>query len=174
MGRRGALAASWHDSPFCSYQAAHNAGPGLAAICTGAEQQTRGGRGHNASTRAYLPGDVGLPAPPGLTQVLQDGASLVLLHTLGHHVQDVVHDSRSELQIKVGLNALLGHLRTPKQQLYTDWVHSNIMLCMLGPRISSSFMTRLITQVDNSATQNHTCFTFTMVACTWTTTTSTP
>lgn len=42
--------------------------------------------------------------------MLQDGASLVLLDTLWHHVQDVVHDSRSQLQVKVRLNALLGDL----------------------------------------------------------------
>ena len=39
----------------------------------------------------YLPGDVRLPAPPRLAQVLQDDARLVLLDALRHHVQDVVH-----------------------------------------------------------------------------------
>lgn len=38
-----------------------------------------------------LPGDVGLPAPPGLTQVLQDCPGLVLLNSIRHHVQNVVH-----------------------------------------------------------------------------------
>jgi hypothetical protein len=41
--------------------------------------------------------------------VLQDGLGLVLLHALGHHVQDVVHDSGPQLQVKVRLDALLGH-----------------------------------------------------------------
>lgn len=58
----------------------------------------------------YLPGDVSLPTPPGLTEMLQNGASLVLLDTLRHHVQNVMHDSCSELQVKVGLNTLLGDL----------------------------------------------------------------
>ena len=39
----------------------------------------------------YLPGDVGFPASPGFRQVLQDGARLVLLDPLRHHVQDVMH-----------------------------------------------------------------------------------
>ena len=60
-------------------------------------------------TRTHLPGDVGLPAPPGLAEVLQDGPGLVLLDALGHHVQDVVHDSSTQLQVEVGLDTLLGH-----------------------------------------------------------------
>ena len=40
----------------------------------------------------YLPWDVGLPAPEGLAQVLQDCPGLVLLDGLGHHVTDVHHD----------------------------------------------------------------------------------
>lgn len=58
----------------------------------------------------YLPRDVGLPAPPGLTEMLQNGTSLVLLDALRHHVKDVMHHSCSQLQVKVGLNTLLGHL----------------------------------------------------------------
>lgn len=41
--------------------------------------------------------------------MLQDGPGLVLLDALWHHVQDVVHHSSTELQVKVGLHALLGH-----------------------------------------------------------------
>ena len=56
----------------------------------------------------HLPGDVGLPAPPGLGQVLQDGAGLVGLDARGHGVEDVVHDGGAELEVEVGLDALLG------------------------------------------------------------------
>ena len=66
----------------------------------------------------YLPWDVGLPAAPGLTEMLQDGASLVLLDTFWHHVQDVMHHSRSQLQVKVRLNALFCHLHiTPDRSV---------------------------------------------------------
>ena len=41
--------------------------------------------------------------------MLQDGPGLVLLDALGHHVQDVVHDGGTQLQVKVGLHTLLGH-----------------------------------------------------------------
>ena len=58
---------------------------------------------------AHLPGDVSLPAAPGLTEVLQDCACLVLPDALGHHVQDVVHDGRTQLQVKVALHPLLGN-----------------------------------------------------------------
>ncbi len=44
--------------------------------------------------------------------MLQDGASLVLLDALWHHVQDVMHHSCSQLQVKVRLNALLSHLQS--------------------------------------------------------------
>lgn len=40
---------------------------------------------------------------------LQDGARLVSLDPLGHHVQDVVHHRRSELEVEVRLHPLLGH-----------------------------------------------------------------
>lgn len=56
-----------------------------------------------------LPGDVGLPAPPGLTEVLQDGSGLVLFDALWHHVQDVVHHGSTQLQVKVRLHTLFGH-----------------------------------------------------------------
>lgn len=58
---------------------------------------------------SYLPGDVGLPAAPRLREVLQDGSGLVLLDALRHHVQDVVHHGRTQLQVKVGLHTLLRH-----------------------------------------------------------------
>ena len=47
--------------------------------------------------------------------MLQNSTSLVLLDTLRHHIQNVVHDSCSELQVKVGLNTLLGDLQQDKQ-----------------------------------------------------------
>eukprot|EP00967_Tisochrysis_lutea_P029241 scaffold34137_cov21-Tisochrysis_lutea.AAC.6 len=47
--------------------------------------------------------------PPHKYPLTQRAAHLVLLHALGHHVQDVVHDRRAQLQVKVALNALLGH-----------------------------------------------------------------
>ena len=40
--------------------------------------------------------------------MLQNGLGLVLLDRLGHHVEDVVHDRRTELQVEVRLDALLG------------------------------------------------------------------
>ena len=55
-----------------------------------------------------LPGDVGLPAPPGLGQVLEDGPGLVLLDSLRHHVDNVVHHAGAQLQVEVGLDPLLG------------------------------------------------------------------
>jgi len=55
----------------------------------------------------YLPRDIGLPAAPGLAEVLQDGACLVLFDPLRHHVQDVVHYCRTQFQVKVALNSLL-------------------------------------------------------------------
>ena len=39
----------------------------------------------------YFPWDVGFPAAPSLTQMLQDGTSFVLFDTFWHHVQDVMH-----------------------------------------------------------------------------------
>ena len=46
---------------------------------------------HTHAGRQYLPGDVGFPAPPGLGEMLQDGTRLVLLDSLWHHVQNVMH-----------------------------------------------------------------------------------
>ena len=41
--------------------------------------------------KTNLPRDVGFPAAPRLTQMLQDGSGLVLFDTFRHHVQDVMH-----------------------------------------------------------------------------------
>ena len=57
----------------------------------------------------HVPDRVRLEAPPRLAQVLQNRARLVGLDALGHHVDNVVHDRRSELEIKVTLDSLLGH-----------------------------------------------------------------
>mmetsp|Transcript_14739 Transcript_14739/g.38930 ORF Transcript_14739/g.38930 Transcript_14739/m.38930 type:complete len:664 (+) Transcript_14739:435-2426(+) len=75
----------------------------------------------------HLPRNVGLPAAPGLGQVLQDGPGLVRAHALRHHVDDVVHDGCAQLEIEVALHALLrdglrytlGHaaLELPRQQV---------------------------------------------------------
>lgn len=57
----------------------------------------------------YFPGNVCLPAPPRLGEVLQDRPSLVLLDALRHHVDNVVHDRGSQFEIEVGFDSLLGH-----------------------------------------------------------------
>lgn len=59
------------------------------------------------SAYAYLPGNVGLPAAPGLTEVLQNRSGLVLFDALRHHVQDIMHHSCPELQVEMGLHSLL-------------------------------------------------------------------
>jgi hypothetical protein len=64
---------------------------------------------HTHTHRARPTGAAHLPAAPGLAEVLQDGLGLVLLHALRHHVQDVVHDGRAQLEVVVRLDALLGH-----------------------------------------------------------------
>ena len=56
-----------------------------------------------------LPRDVGFPAAEGLGEMLKDGAGLVLLDALRHHVEDVVHDGGPKLQIEVRLDPLLRH-----------------------------------------------------------------
>ena len=56
-----------------------------------------------------LPGDVALPTAPRLGQVLQHGVDLVLLDALGHHVHQIGHDGRTQLEVKVRLDALLRH-----------------------------------------------------------------
>lgn len=55
----------------------------------------------------HLPGDVRLEATPRLRKVLQDRLRLVLLDALGHHVEDVVHDRRAELEVEVRVDTLL-------------------------------------------------------------------
>mmetsp|Transcript_45139 Transcript_45139/g.81181 ORF Transcript_45139/g.81181 Transcript_45139/m.81181 type:complete len:277 (+) Transcript_45139:4424-5254(+) len=63
-----------------------------------------------------LPRDVCFPASPCLGQMLQDGAGFVCTNTLRHHVNDIVHDGCTELQVEVTLHALLrdglGHTLT--------------------------------------------------------------
>lgn len=41
--------------------------------------------------------------------MLQDCLGLVGLDTLGHHVQNIMHDGSTQLEIVVGLDTLLGH-----------------------------------------------------------------
>lgn len=55
----------------------------------------------------HLPRDVGLEATPRLCKVLQDGLGLVLLDPLRHHVEDVVHDGGTELEVEVRVDPLL-------------------------------------------------------------------
>ena len=80
-------------------------GPPVGLGLDVAQDHVLDGRGH----AGHLPRDVGLPAAPGLAQVLQDGAALVRLDALGHHVEDVVHHRRAQLEVVVRLDALLGH-----------------------------------------------------------------
>jgi len=68
-----------------------------------------GGRGGGVRGRGHLPRNVRLPAAPRLAQVLQDRARLVRLHALRHHIQDVVHHRRTQLEVVVRLDALLRH-----------------------------------------------------------------
>lgn len=64
--------------------------------------------------------------------MLQDGAGLVLLDTFWHHVQDVMHHSRSQLQVKVRLDSLLCHLHIDPNkwaraiQIVLHWVRKLI------------------------------------------------
>eukprot|EP00965_Chrysotila_dentata_P150735 4980259-Pleurochrysis_carterae.AAC.1 len=83
-------------------QNAREAGSGRAGA---PEDHVLDGRGH----AGHLPRDVGLPAAPGLGEVLQDGAALVGLDALRHHVEDVVHHGGAQLKVVVRLDALLGH-----------------------------------------------------------------
>lgn len=55
----------------------------------------------------HLPGNVGLPAAPGFTEVLQDRPGLVLFDSLRHHVQNVMHHSCPKLKVKMRLHSLL-------------------------------------------------------------------
>ena len=49
----------------------------------------------------HLPGNIGLPAAPGFTEVLQDCPGLVLFDPLRHHVQNVMHHSCPKLKVKM-------------------------------------------------------------------------
>jgi hypothetical protein len=46
-------------------------------------------------------------APPSLRQVLKDRLRLVLLDPLGHHIEDIVHNGRTKLEVEVRVNPLL-------------------------------------------------------------------
>lgn len=61
----------------------------------------------NTKPETYLPGDIGLPAPPSLAQMLQDGSGFVLFDSFWHHVQNVMHNGCPQLQVKVRLHTLL-------------------------------------------------------------------
>mmetsp|Transcript_139393 Transcript_139393/g.242388 ORF Transcript_139393/g.242388 Transcript_139393/m.242388 type:complete len:464 (+) Transcript_139393:5762-7153(+) len=78
-------------------------GPPVRLVLDVADDHVLDGHGH----AGHLPGDVGLPAPPRLGQVVQDGSRLVGLHPLMHHVQDILHYCCAQLQVVVGLHALL-------------------------------------------------------------------
>mmetsp|Transcript_31892 Transcript_31892/g.87345 ORF Transcript_31892/g.87345 Transcript_31892/m.87345 type:complete len:298 (-) Transcript_31892:756-1649(-) len=80
-------------------------GPPVGFRLDVAQDHVLNGRGHPG----HLPRDVGLPAAPRLREVLQDGTALVGLDALGHHVEDVVHHRRAELQVVMRLDPLLGH-----------------------------------------------------------------
>lgn len=67
------------------------------------EDDVLDGRRHSG----HLPRDVGLEATPRLCKVLQNGLGLVLLDALRHHVEDVVHDGGTELEIEVRVDPLL-------------------------------------------------------------------
>ena len=57
----------------------------------------------------HLPRNVGLPASPCFTEVLEDSPSLVLSDTLRHHIQDVMHHRCPQFKVKVALHSLLGN-----------------------------------------------------------------
>ena len=63
---------------------------------------------HGDRQAGNLPWNVCLPAPPRLGQVLQDGPLLVCLYAFRHHVEDVVHDGSTQLEVVVAFDALLG------------------------------------------------------------------
>lgn len=56
---------------------------------------------------SYLPRNVGLPAAPGFTEVLQNCSGLVLFDAFRHHVQNVMHHGCPKLKVKVRLYSLL-------------------------------------------------------------------
>ena len=56
----------------------------------------------------YLPRYVRFPASPSFAQVLQNHSRFILFDAFRHHVKDVMHNSRAQLQIVVTLNSLFG------------------------------------------------------------------
>ena len=79
-------------------------GPPVRLGLDESENDVLDGGGH----AGHLPGNVGLPASPRLGQMLQNSLGLVLLDALGHHVEDVVHDGGTKLEIEVRFDSLLG------------------------------------------------------------------
>lgn len=64
---------------------------------------------HRCGESRDLPRNVGLPATPCLTEMLQDDTGLVGTNTLRHHVKNIVKHSSVQLQVELRLNSLLGH-----------------------------------------------------------------
>lgn len=56
-----------------------------------------------------FPWNVRLPASPSFRQMLKNGSRFVLFDAFRHHVQNVVHDRGTKLQIVVRFYALFGH-----------------------------------------------------------------
>mmetsp|Transcript_36325 Transcript_36325/g.81860 ORF Transcript_36325/g.81860 Transcript_36325/m.81860 type:complete len:205 (-) Transcript_36325:1970-2584(-) len=54
-----------------------------------------------------FPWNIRFPASPGFAQVLQNSFAFVLLDPFWHHVQNIMHDSRTELKIIMRLDTLL-------------------------------------------------------------------
>jgi hypothetical protein len=77
--------------------------PGTFQGTVGRVTSVQGRKGRNVEMGLT----VSLPATPCLRKMLEDGLGLVLLDTLGHHVENVVHDGSSELEVEVGLDPLL-------------------------------------------------------------------
>ena len=56
----------------------------------------------------YLPRDVGLPATPRFTQMLENSLCFVCFHSLRHHIINVHDDGGAEFKIILTLNTLFG------------------------------------------------------------------
>eukprot|EP00398_MALV-I-01_sp_L67-1_P000203 gene202-gene343 len=56
-----------------------------------------------------LPWNVRLPATPSFGQMLQDGTGLVRLHTLRHHIDNIMHNCGTQLKIEMRFNTLFGN-----------------------------------------------------------------
>mmetsp|Transcript_3343 Transcript_3343/g.8103 ORF Transcript_3343/g.8103 Transcript_3343/m.8103 type:complete len:350 (-) Transcript_3343:723-1772(-) len=63
---------------------------------------------HRSRKTRDLPWNIRLPAAPRFGQVLQDGPGFVGLHTLWHHINDVMHYCGTQFQIEMTFDALLG------------------------------------------------------------------